>query len=85
MTKNQSPLQTQEAAALLKDTARLKALLTSPETRKLMGLLSSQGGDLKQAAQQAKSGDVSALTAMLQKVMNTSEGAELAEKLNKRV
>lgn len=85
MSQNFDALHTPEAQALLKDPARLKALLQSPETRKLMSLLSSQNGDsLKQAAGQAKQGDLSGISSMVQKLMKTSEGAEAVENVIKR-
>lgn len=85
MAKNQNPLQSQEAAALLRDPARLKALLSSPETKLLMGLLRRQRGDLNHAAQQAKQGDMSALNQMVSQLMNTKEGAELAQQVTRQV
>lgn len=84
MAKNQNPMQSQEAAALLKDTARLKALLTSPETKRLMNLLSRQKGDLRQAAQAAKGGDFTGLSDLLRQVGNTEEGARLMEEVSRR-
>lgn len=85
MSQNFDALHTPEAEALLKDKARLKALIQSPETKKLMSLLSQQNGDsLKEAAGQAKQGDLSGISAMLQQLMKTSEGAEAVENVMKR-
>lgn len=82
-----SPLEGQEAAALLKDPAALKALLQSPETQRLMSLLRQQG-DLQAAAQKAKSGDTRALQTMLSGLQNSPEGgkalAQMEEKLGSR-
>lgn len=85
MSHQNNPLHSKEAAALLKDTARLKALLSSPETKQLMGMLNRQNGNLGQAAAKAKSGDLSALNAMLQQVMNTKEGAQLVNTMKKKL
>jgi hypothetical protein len=71
-----------EAAALLNNKEALKKLLQSPDTKRLMSLLTSQNGDgLKQAAQQAQKGDVSSLTAMMQKLMTSQEGATLVHNI----
>lgn len=85
MAKNQNPLQSKEAAALLRDPVRLKELLSSPETKKLMGLLSQQKGSLDYAAQQAKKGDFSGLNEMVSQLISTKEGAELAQQVTKKV
>lgn len=85
MAKNQNPLQSKEAAALLRDPVRLKELLSSPETKKLMGLLSQQKGSLDYAAQQAKKGDFSGLNEMVTQLISTKEGAELAQQVTKKV
>ncbi|MCQ2442958.1 MAG: hypothetical protein MJ077_07605 [Oscillospiraceae bacterium] len=85
MAKNQNPLQSKEAAALLRDPVRLKELLSSPETKKLMGLLSQQKGSLDYAAQQAKKGDFSGLNEMVSQLISTKEGAELAQQMTKKV
>lgn len=84
MAKNQNPGPMQEAAALLKDSAKLKAMLTSPEAKKLMTLLNSQKGSMDQAARQAKQGDYSGVNQLFQQLMNTPEGAELAQKMEKK-
>ena len=82
MTQKMDPVQTPEAAALLKNPARLKALLQSPETKRLMELLSSRNGaGLKQAAEQARKGDSAALTEMLRQVTDSSEGATLVNQI----
>ncbi len=86
MSQNYDALRSDEAAALLGDREKLKALLQSPETRRLMELLRSQNGDeLKDAAQQARQGDAAGLTAMMQKLMDTGEGAALVNQIEKQV
>lgn len=71
-----------DAAALLKDKAALKALLSSPETRRLMSALTKQNGaQLTAAAKQAKAGDASALSAMVSNLAATQEGSQLLNQL----
>ncbi len=86
MSQNYDALRSDEAAALLSDKEKLKTLLQSPETKRLMQLLRSQNGDhLKDAAQQARQGDTASLTAMMQKLMKTGEGAALVSQIEKQV
>lgn len=66
---------------LKNDPAALRSVMQSADGRALLGMLS--GGDtaaLGRAAQQA-AGDMSALSAMLQRVMATPEGAALVQHL----
>jgi len=58
----------------------LKALLNSPEARKLVGLLNQAGGDsLPAAAQAAAGGKPQALLDLLGKVTRTPDGARAVE------
>ena len=68
-----NPLQSPEAAALLKNPSALKTLLGSPEAKQL-----------KTAAQQAKAGDTAALMAMVNDVMNRPEGAKLMAQIESK-
>lgn len=79
-----SPLESQEAAALLQNPAALKGLLQSQETRQLIALLSQQG-DLNAAAQQAKQGDVSGLQAMLTRLGQSAQGGKALSDLEERL
>lgn len=82
MSENFDVMNSPEAAALLKNKDALKALLQSPDTRKLMRMLSSQNGtQLRQAAEQAKRGDASNLSAMMRSLMESEEGASLVERI----
>ncbi|MCD7929138.1 MAG: hypothetical protein LUF86_03150 [Clostridiales bacterium] len=82
MSQNYDALRADEAAALLGDKEKLKTLLQSPETKRLMQLLRSQNGyKLKDAAEKARQGDASGLTAMMQKLMDTGEGAALVSQI----
>lgn len=75
-----------EAAALLKNKDAVMGLLNSPDAKKLMELLSQNGGaNLKGAADAAMKGDSSALMGLMQKVMDTKEGAAAMDRLQKTV
>ncbi len=74
-----------QAAKLLSDPAGLKALLTAPETQKLMALLNqSAGSGLQAAAQAAAKGQPQDLMGMLNKVLQSKEGAAAAEGIQKK-
>lgn len=82
MSQKFDVLQSPEAAELMKDTAKLKALLQSPETRRLMELLTAKNGDgLRRAAEQAKRGDTTALSGMMNQLTQSDEGARLVNQL----
>ncbi len=74
-----------QAAQLLSDPKNLKALLGSPETRKLMALLNQNAGSgLQAAAQAAAQGKPEALMGLLDQVMGSPEGAQAVEGLKKK-
>lgn len=74
-----------KAAQLLGDPAALKALLTSPETQKLVSLLNQSGGSgLSAAAKAAAQGKPDALMGILNQVMASPEGARAAENFQKK-
>lgn len=86
MTQKTNPMQTGDAAALLKDPKRLKELLSAPETRRFMELLKRQNGSrLQSAAEAAKKGDSSALSDMLRQMSGSEEGAQAMAGLEKRL
>ena len=67
---------------LKSDPRTLKSVMQSADGRTLLGMLS--GGDsaaLGRAAQHAAAGDTSALSAMLQQVLSTPDGAALVQRL----
>lgn len=73
------------AAQLLGNPAALKSLLSSPETQKLVSLLSKAGGDsLRGAAQDAAKGRPDALMGLLNQVMGSPEGAQAAQAFQKK-
>ena len=72
-----------KAAGLLKNKALLQSLMQSPDTQRLMELLSQNAGDgLKTAA--AK-GDTGPLLGMVRQVMQSSEGARLVQNISQAV
>ena len=74
-----------QAARLLKDPKGLQALLSSPETQKLMTLLNQSGGaGLQAAAQAAAKGKPDALMGLLGQVIGSPEGAKAVEDLKKK-
>ena len=80
-----NPLNSPEAAALLKDKGALKKLLSSPEAKKLMSMLNTQdSGQLKSAAEQAKNGDTAALMSMVNGIMKRPDGAKLVEQIEQK-
>lgn len=81
MAGAQKPMQTPEAQELLKDSARLREMLSSPEVRRLAELLNARSGGLRQAAQSAKGGDTAQLEQLMQGLSSTEEGARLIAQL----
>ncbi len=82
--KSASPLDSPEAAALLRDPTALRGLLQSPETKQLLSLLQKQG-DLNTAAKEAKGGDISRLKAMLNQVSQSAQGGQVLSDLEQRL
>ena len=69
-----------KAAGLLKNKALLQSLMQSPDTQRLMELLSQNAGDgLKTAAAKG------ALLGMVRQVMQSSEGARLVQNISQAV
>lgn len=62
----------------------LKKMAQSGDAAKLMELLNQRGG-VQQAAQAAAKGDVSQLKGMIEQLMNTKDGSELIERMNRKV
>lgn len=75
-----------QAAGLLKNKALLSQILSSPDTKKLMEMLSQKAGDgLQGAAQAAAKGDASQLMGIMDGLMKSKEGAEVVDRLNKNL
>ena len=71
-----NPLNSPDAAALLKDKSALK---------KLLSMLTAQDtGQLKSAAEQAKNGDTSALLSMVNGLMERPGGAQLMQQIEQK-
>ena len=72
-----------EAASLLKNKEALARIMRSPDTKALMEMLNRQAGSgLKSAADAAMKGDSKALTSMVQRLMESKEGAEIVGRIN---
>lgn len=75
-----------EAAALLKNKEALARIMGSPDTKALMEMLNRQAGSgLKGAANAAMKGDTSALTGILERLMQSKEGAEIVKRIHNSV
>lgn len=75
------------AEQLRKDPAALKALMTSQDGQALMRMLTQgdQGAGLQRAVQSAAKGDTAAMVRMVNQIMQSPEGAQLVERINKAV
>lgn len=81
-----NPLQSPQAAELMKNPSALKQLLQSPEAKQLLSMLTAKHSDgLKGAAEQAKAGDTTALLSMVNDVMSQPEGAHLMAQLEAKL
>ena len=66
-------MQDPKAASLLKNKDLLKNLVQSPDTQRLMQLLSQDGSDgLKRAAASAAKGDAGALMGMIERIQQAA-------------
>ena len=60
---------------------QLKAMVSSPEGKRLLALLQSSGGEnVQRAAEAYKNGDVAAAQALLKPVMQSQEANDLLHK-----
>ena len=67
---------------LMKNRAAITKLASSQEARQLMGMLS--GMNVQQAANSAVKGDTAALIAMVEGLMSSGQGAELARRIQEQ-
>lgn len=75
-------LKSEEAAALLKNPAKLEQLRAAPETQKIFTMLNrSIGGNLEQSAQQ----DTAQLITAIRKLMDNPEGAKLIRQMKEKL
>ena len=75
------------AEQLRKNPAALKALMQSRDGQALMQMLTQgdRGAGLQRAVQSAAKGDTTAMVQMVNQIMQSPEGAELVERINKAV
>ena len=71
------------ASELMKNRETIAKLAASTEARQLIQLLEQKGG-VRQAARAAAGGDTGALSAMLEGLMRTDEGARLAQSIGEQ-
>lgn len=67
----------------VKDPAALARLARSGEAQQLVSLLKQSGG-VQEAARAAADGDPGQLMQMMDRLMNTREGAELVERISRQ-
>lgn len=67
---------------LMKNRAAITKLAASQEARQLMGLLEGMG--VQQAARSAVKGDTAALISMVEGLVSSQQGAELARKIQEQ-
>ena len=84
MQNSEDLLRSPQGEALLKNKEAVLSMMNSPDAQRLLSLL-EQSGDLNTAAQSAQGGDLTALTRMLQNVLQSREGAAAAEQLRKQL
>ncbi len=73
------------AEQLRKNPAALRALMQSRDGQALMQMLTQGdgGAGLQRAVQSAAKGDTAAMVQMVNRIMESPEGAELVERINK--
>lgn len=71
------------AAELVKHKAAIRKLAGSGEARALMGMLKEMG-DVEQAAKAAAGGDAGSLKDMVERFMQTQQGAELVQRIEQQ-
>jgi len=78
---------TRMAERLRKNPAALRSLMQSRDGQTLMQMLTQgdQGAGLQKAVQSAAKGDTAAMVQMVNRIMQSPEGAELVERINKAV
>ena len=75
------------AEQLRKNPAMLKSVMKSRDGQALMQMLTQgdRGAGLQQAVKSAAKGDTAAMVQMVNRIMQSPEGAELVERINKAV
>ena len=86
MSNQTHPFDSQPAAELLKNTAKLEQLRNAPEMQKVFSMLrQTVGGDLECAADAAAKGDSAQLLSAIRTVMQNPEGARLIRQIKVRL
>lgn len=77
----------QLAEQLKRNPAMLQSLMQSKDGQRLIQMLTQRdhGADLKKAVQAASTGDTTRMVQMVQQIMQSPEGAALAERINRAV
>lgn len=75
------------AEQLRRNPAMLKSLMQSRDGQTLMQMLTQgdRGAGLQRAVQSAAKGDTTAMVRMVNQIMQSPEGAQLVERINKAV
>ena len=75
------------AEQLKRNPAALRSLMQSPDGQALLRMLTQgdRGAGLQQAAQAAVQGDPAQITEMVNRLMQSPEGAALVERINRAV
>ena len=73
------------AEQLKKNPSALRSLMQSSDGQMLIQMLSRDGAGLQQAAKAAAKGNPALLTEMVNRLMQSPEGAALAERINRAV
>lgn len=69
---------------LLKNRQAIASLAGTEDAKRLMELLQRQGGQVRQAAQAAAQGSPQQLMEMMDRLMNSKEGADLVERIGEQ-
>ena len=72
-----------QAARVMQEKGSVQKLLQSEDTKRMMDMLSAQGG-VQTAAKAAAAGDPTQLMGMMKQLMSTKEGADLVERITKQ-
>ena len=70
-----------DPAELMKNQQSITNLVGSTDAKRLMELLEKQGGQVRQAAQQAAQGSPQQFMEMMERLMNSKEGADLVGRI----
>lgn len=69
---------------MMKNQQAIASLAGTEDAKRLMELLQRQGGQVRQAAQAATQGNPQQLMEMMDRLMNSKEGADLVERIGEQ-